>query len=168
MVLIWLVQVSDLSKKIEAYYKGDIFVVEEIMGNLVYDIEESYGIKMSAIELHVNFAEKSKTGITYDNNTLHLYISPRIFRYSEENMRAYFAHEFGHYVLKHFQVQKPGTYSFYGGDENRNIQAEIDADLFALRFSKNESLIWVINDLAWGDERRDDERNKRLAILANS
>ena len=167
-VLIWLFQVSDLPQKIEAYFKGDVFVVEEIIDSLAYEVEESYRIKMPAIELHVNFAEKSKTGVAYGNDTLHLYISPSIFRYSKENLRAYFAHEFGHYILGHFQKQELSNYSFYGSDKNRNIQAEIEADIFVLRFSKGEDLIWVINDLVWGDEQKDDERDTRLSILANS
>lgn len=167
-VMIWLVQVSDLPQKIEAYFKGDIFVVEEIIDNLVNNVEESYKIKMPTVELHVNLAEISRAGITHDNDTLHLYISPRIFRYQKENLRAYFAHEFGHYVLKHFQTQKPSNYSFYGSNKNRNIQAEIEADLFALRFSDRKDLIWVIDDLVWGDEQRDHERKKRLTILVNS
>ena len=168
IVLIWLVQVSDLPQKIEAYFKGDVFVVEEIIDNLANNIEESYKIKMPTVELHVNLAEISRAGITYNNDTLHLYISPRIFRYPKENLRAYFAHEFGHYVLNHFQIQKPSNYSFYGSGKNRNIQAEIEADLFVLRFSDRKDLTWVINDLVWGDEQRDDERKKRLTILTNS
>ena len=169
-ISIWLIQISDLPQKIEAYFKGDTFIVEEIIDDLVYNIEESYQIKIPAIELHVNLAERSKTGVDYDNNTntLHFYISPRIFRYSEKNLRAYFAHEFGHYVLKHFQNQELNIYSFYGGDKNRNIQAEIEADLFVLRFSERKDLIWIINDLVWGDYKRDDERSKRLAVLADS
>lgn len=168
IVSIWLIQVSDLPRKIEAYFKGDTFLVEEIIENLAYNIEEVYKIKMPDIELHVNLAERSKTGVTYDSKVLHLYISPRIFRYSEKNLRAYFAHEFGHYVLKHFQTQKPSVYSFYGNDDNRNIQAEIEADIFVLRFSESKDLIWVINDLVWGDDKRDDERDQRLAVLAGS
>ena len=168
VISVWLVQISDLSQKIEAYLRGDTFIVEEIIDNLAYDIEESYKIKMPIVELHVNFAERTKTGISYDNSTLHLYISPRIFRYSEKNLRAYLTHEFGHYVLNHFQKQESSNYSFYGSDENRNIQAEIEADLFVLRFSESKDLIWVINDLVWGDEKRDDERNRRLYVLVNS
>ncbi|MDP3792279.1 MAG: hypothetical protein Q8Q89_00975 [bacterium] len=168
VISVWLIQISDLPQKIEDYLRGDTFIAEEIIDNLAYNIEESYKIKMPAVELHVNFAERSKTGIFYDNSILHLYISPRIFRYSEKNLRAYFAHEFGHYVLNHFQKQEASNYPFYGSDENRNIQAEIEADLFVLRFSESKDLIWVINDLVWGDEKRDDERSRRLYILANT
>lgn len=167
LVLIWLVQISDLSKKVEAYFRGNTFIVEETVETLVYNIEKSYKIKMPEIELHVSLGERSKTVVTYDNNTIHLYISPRVFKYSEKNLRAYFAHEFGHYVLNHFQNQELHAYSFYGSDKNRKVQAEIEADLFVLEFFEKEDLVWVINDLVWGDEKRDDERNQRLVVLSS-
>lgn len=170
LVSVWLYHISDLPQKIEAYYMGDAFLVREVSDDLVLDIEKAYQIKMPKVELFVNLAERSKTGITYDddNKTLHLYISPRLFLYSEGKLRAYFAHEFSHYTLSHFRSQQPNNYSFYGSNGDRNIQAEIDADIRALEFSKKENLVEVINDLVWGNEKEDEERKRRLAILINS
>ena len=152
--------VFEIKGRIEEFYQKDFVDVKEVSEQLVRDIEKTYGKKLPAVELNIRLSEYSKTGIRYDVKVLYLFLPPKIISFTSDQKRAYLAHEFSHYVLGHIDHQNPSSYSFFGtGDLNRDILA----DSFALKFSSVEGLSFVIKKLV-GDEN---ERKTRLASIGS-
>lgn len=152
--------VFELKGKIEDFYQKDFVDVRVVSEQLVRDIEEAYGKKLPPVELNIRLSDYSKIGIQYENNTniLKIYLPPKIISFDNKQKRAYLAHEFGHYVLRHTTDQKDfSTYSFFGTGD---LKSDILADSFALRFSSVEDLSSVIKEMVW------DENQKKMRISA--
>ncbi len=153
--------VFELKNKIEEFYQKDFVDVRVVSEQLVLDIEKAYGKKLPPIELNIRLSEYSSTGIQYDNKTLRLFLPPKIVNFDSNEKRAYLAHEFGHYILGHTDLQNINTYNFFGvGDLNRDIEA----DSFALNFSIPKDLFSVIKKFVWDDN----ERKTRLAAVGGN
>lgn len=150
--------VFELKGTIEEFYQKDFVDVKEVSEQLVLDIEKTYGEELPSIELNIRLSEYSKTGIRYDVKVLYLFLPPKIISFNSDRKRAYLAHEFGHYILGHIDHQNLSTYSFFGaGDLNRDIMA----DAFALKFSSLEDLSFLIKKMVLDEN----EKKTRLAAL---
>ena len=137
-----------LERKIEEFYQKDFVDVKVVSEQLVRDIEKSYDIKMPPTELSIRLSEYSEIGIRpYEGKTLQLFLHPKIVSLNNEQKRAYLAHEFGHYILKH-------TLEY-------DIQKEKEADLFALQFVGRDTLSETILKLS----RYDEEKKVRIEAI---
>ena len=150
-----------LKGRIDDYYQKDFVNINIISEQLVWDIEKTYGKKFPPVELNIRLSEKVETGIRYKDNSkiLQLFLPSRIMDFNSNQKRAYLAHEFGHYVLGHLDHQNPLVASFFG---IRDLDREIEADSFTLKFSSPEDLSLDIKILIW------DENEKKARIDALS
>lgn len=130
-----------LERKIEEFYQKDFVDVKVVSEQLVRDIEKSYDIKMPLVELSIRLSEYSEMGIRpYDGKILQLFLSPKIIGLTSGQKRAYLAHEFGHYILKHALEY--------------DIQKEKEADLFTLQFAGRDDLSEAISIMSYYDEEK--------------
>ncbi len=148
-------------ERVEEFYQKDFVDVRIISEQLVLDIEKKYNEKLPPVELNIRLSDYSDTGIRYKDNSsraLQLFLPPGIVGFDINQKRAYLAHEFGHYILGHLDQQNSSGYSF---SRTRNLSKEIEADLFALKFSNSVDLSSAINKLVWDEN----EKKTRLDAL---
>ena len=141
----------ELKGKIDNFYQKDFVEVRVVSELLVKDIERYYGEKLPFVELSIRLSKYSDTGIMYDGKVLRLFLPPMIIDFSDDQKRAYLAHEFGHYVLGHMDHQNPNIYSFFGAG---NLDRDIQADIFALGFTSTEDISSAIKKLVWDEKER--------------
>lgn len=152
------VLVFELKGRIEEFYQKDFVEVKSVSEQLIRDINRAYGDKLPLVELNIRLSGYSDVGIQYNNSFLRLFLPPNIINLSNNQKRAYIAHEFGHYVLGHVDRKNSSTYSFFG---TGNLVRDIQADSFALKFSSIEDISSVVRKLVWDE----DERKTRLNAL---
>ncbi len=141
-------------------YKPD-FVVRLVKNKIEADNTKVPPIKV--IKFISAYAYRP-TQIAFTGESLYVFIKFDLaIELNEEELEAVVAHEIGHYELGHLDF-KPALYyseTFETEDSNKRIEKEVQADLFAIKYSNKQAMSSAIKKMVWDDN----EKNIRLAAL---